>query len=603
MMNIFQQYGIKEVANVCLYSIELDENDNEIYVPVLYLDTLKVSTVEQSSSSVAAKGGLGNPKLITWDYEKEIKITLEDALFTPAQQSMLQGGVLGVKGLKLYLRNFEDRTQPKEPTKEEIEKILDSHYDWIEYNQEQKYSMAYTEWLNSRIIGATLIINNFSDFCIILERDKEEYVGNTSIYCWLVNAIVISNDTKHKVILDDLIIFYREQTQKWYFYNGNGIKQNYKDLYDNDHIKHYGIGYQYGKDTFDWIKENLSKSNVEYEKVAQVSINFWKGEEVAESASVNFLTQILYIDGYKRNECAIALKYSDDLIEEAKINSQPCRFEASIDLEYNTNIALPQNTIYEINHELNDVQYLERIEKCTAKRRFCIDTDINLMHGEYRFLDKYSETELVVFINPNTMQPYSPNSYEYYKENGDRITGNLKIFKKGENYYKWTRTKAKRCETLGKQIIINANNFPGVYRLVGETYMRDRLNGKDYKYQFEVPLCKMSSNNNIVLQAEGEPTTFTMELDVLKNFDDSMMKLTMYETEENCSGSSQVVSKFTRPKFEETNANWSIDIIPDLKLNVEVPETIDLAEIMLRDKFDDIGKYGVNKQDETISGD
>jgi hypothetical protein len=47
-MNIFEQYGIKDVADVTLYSINLDENDNEIYIPVLYLDTLKVSNVEES---------------------------------------------------------------------------------------------------------------------------------------------------------------------------------------------------------------------------------------------------------------------------------------------------------------------------------------------------------------------------------------------------------------------------------------------------------------------------------------------------------------------------------------------------------------------------
>jgi hypothetical protein len=84
-MNIFDQYGIKEIANVCLYAIELDENDNEIYVPVLYLDTLKVSTVEQSASTVYAQGGIGNTKLVGWDYGKDIKVHLEDALFTPAQ--------------------------------------------------------------------------------------------------------------------------------------------------------------------------------------------------------------------------------------------------------------------------------------------------------------------------------------------------------------------------------------------------------------------------------------------------------------------------------------------------------------------------------------
>ena len=28
-MDIFEQYGIKEVADVCLYAIELDENDKK----------------------------------------------------------------------------------------------------------------------------------------------------------------------------------------------------------------------------------------------------------------------------------------------------------------------------------------------------------------------------------------------------------------------------------------------------------------------------------------------------------------------------------------------------------------------------------------------
>lgn len=48
-MNIFNQYGIKEVADVTLYSIELDENDDEVYVPVLYLDTLKISDIQQTA--------------------------------------------------------------------------------------------------------------------------------------------------------------------------------------------------------------------------------------------------------------------------------------------------------------------------------------------------------------------------------------------------------------------------------------------------------------------------------------------------------------------------------------------------------------------------
>ena len=48
---------------VTLYRID----GNKLYTHVLYLDTLKVSTIEESASSTDATGGKGNAKLITWD--------------------------------------------------------------------------------------------------------------------------------------------------------------------------------------------------------------------------------------------------------------------------------------------------------------------------------------------------------------------------------------------------------------------------------------------------------------------------------------------------------------------------------------------------------
>lgn len=57
-VNIFEKYGIKEVANV--YFIALDDDpSNGISIGdiVLYLDTLKVSTIEQTAENVSAQGG------------------------------------------------------------------------------------------------------------------------------------------------------------------------------------------------------------------------------------------------------------------------------------------------------------------------------------------------------------------------------------------------------------------------------------------------------------------------------------------------------------------------------------------------------------------
>lgn len=95
-MNIFDQYGIKEVADVTLYSIhkKKDGSGGVYYVPALYLDTLKVSSVEKTASNTWAQGGLGNSRLINWDYGKEINVTLEDALCTPASLGLCWGGIL-----------------------------------------------------------------------------------------------------------------------------------------------------------------------------------------------------------------------------------------------------------------------------------------------------------------------------------------------------------------------------------------------------------------------------------------------------------------------------------------------------------------------------
>ena len=88
MASILDRYGIKEVADVTFYEIDADGNPGK---PVLFLDTLKVSTIEQTAEQADARGGKGNPKLVTWDYGKEITVTIEDALFSPKSMAIMLG--------------------------------------------------------------------------------------------------------------------------------------------------------------------------------------------------------------------------------------------------------------------------------------------------------------------------------------------------------------------------------------------------------------------------------------------------------------------------------------------------------------------------------
>ena len=89
MASILDRYGIKEVADVTFYKI--DKTTGKASTPVLYLDTLKVSTIEQTAETTDARGGKGNPKLVTWDYGKDITVTLEDALFSAKSLAIMFG--------------------------------------------------------------------------------------------------------------------------------------------------------------------------------------------------------------------------------------------------------------------------------------------------------------------------------------------------------------------------------------------------------------------------------------------------------------------------------------------------------------------------------
>ena len=94
-VNIFDKYGIKEVANVYFEALD-DDIKTGVYKGdiVLYLDSLKVSTIETTAENTAAQGGWGNPKLVQWDYGKEINITLEDALMSLESLRFMMGGAI-----------------------------------------------------------------------------------------------------------------------------------------------------------------------------------------------------------------------------------------------------------------------------------------------------------------------------------------------------------------------------------------------------------------------------------------------------------------------------------------------------------------------------
>ena len=480
-MNIFEQYGIKEVADVCLYAIELDENDDEVYVPVLYLDTLKVSTVEETAEQTSARGGLGNPELIIWDYGKEITVTLEDALYSPSSQGMTWGGKSGAKKFTLY-----------------------GEVGVQNLNEEM------------RIVPCHFIIDSFSNFKII-----------KNVYVWDVCINIVSTDNTVRERIENVPLYYNLEEQKWSFSEEEYVADQVL-LGDID-----GDGVVTVSDSKLLGLYVLSPTHFPLTEKQLIAADIDQDGKI-DSKDMSMLNNI--IGNIIPGGSAPTKKIYYSLTKES------------------FGIAPPQEAIYQIDHALNNVYYLDRIEKCRANQTFVIDTDINTLHGNYRYLEKYAHSELTVFIDPRKMQPYEPNTDSFVRKNGSIKEGNLRVIKQHEIYYKWTRSKAIDNTSLGHQIVVDAIHFPGTYRLVGETYSRSRKTGKDQRFQFEIPLCKMGTENNLTLEAEGDPTTFNMTLKVLRREDGVMMKLTQYSVEN---------AKYDGYISDSTNVIPNAEVLPE----------------------------------------
>lgn len=91
------KFGIRECCDVVFRAKSNMKVGNKIFFknePVIYFDTLKTSTLEGAATTVYAQGGRGNARLMSWDGERTVTFTMEDALISPEGLSILTGAGL-----------------------------------------------------------------------------------------------------------------------------------------------------------------------------------------------------------------------------------------------------------------------------------------------------------------------------------------------------------------------------------------------------------------------------------------------------------------------------------------------------------------------------
>lgn len=146
------------------------------------------------------------------------------------------------------------------------------------------------------------------------------------------------------------------------------------------------------------------------------------------------------------------------------------------------------------------------------------DRAVNKKMSEINFFEdkKINQTQgrLWAYLNPLTMKPY-PDDYWFHQ---------------GESYYVKSLTIAEKDKSIkGKSITVRADEWPGMYMMIGETWIRARDTGDDMRLQIKIPLCKVRSENTLTLQSEGEPTVFNLTLEVAEPRDGELMEITAYE--------------------------------------------------------------------------
>jgi hypothetical protein len=442
-MNLFQKYGIKEVSDVVFYSIN-EIGDEVFYTPVLFLDTLKVSTLEKSAQKVSAQGGKGNKKLITWNYGKEITLNLEDALFSPASMSMIWGGLLESK-LSKY-------------TSAIVKCNMANKYGTLHYSIKVYPSPALTdeEW---EII-----------FEVAEENNLDSGSGN-------------QNATKYKK-------------------NGDIIES--------------------------YVAENRNSLIYKYFK------RKWATE----------------------TEKAMPQSIIDAIIK--KIDSL--------------------DKVGTIETDIHELEVIDRMEKCIVKDRKGLE--ISTKKQKENLLRYYKDdktSSYTIFYDAKTMLPLLQvnDAGKVLGWDGDKDDDNDGILEEtdkfrikiGTVYYKWTRTvKYKESEDdgiLGRTLVIDAETFPDDYKIVGETYIREQKTGKDQRYQFVIHRANVSSDTSITLQADGDPTTFSMQIDVLTPPNDIQMELKQYNVEDDLlEGGTRIVPQRSRYTYTPTN----IDMVESINV-------------------------------------
>lgn len=414
-MNLLDRHGIKEVADVTFYE-NLDGTPGK---PVLYLDTLKISTSEQTAEAAEARGGKGNTALLAWDYGKEVTLNLEDALFSRRSLETIFGGEMKRSANKIVkTKNYTIKNG--------------TTYPFFTYNSETKKWYFNAE--HATDFGLPWIrIADTGEEPVLIEQ-KEIPFTFTQFWSGAITPDIIGG--------------------------GDVISERtfYKDI-----------------DT--GIPSEISLENFEVKFTSKALL----GEQTNELRSAG-------------KTHVIRVAWRGIPTQKPGTNEYYATMAGNYSLSYLQPVAYEGFQIVEAGKTLRGEGYL-------IFGGIQLPLSLNGFSGvllDYANLTPYEDMEI-----------YLPGFYPIQFE----------------------LTENGVAEALYDEIEITANTFPGVYYVTADTYSRNELTGEDEFFQLIIPKVKvLSETNTITMEADGDPTVFSMSLKALQAKNQPLMRLIKYNT-------------------------------------------------------------------------
>lgn len=226
------KFGVRECCDVVLRAKGTQKVGNKIFYkhePVIYFDTLKTTSFEGSATTVYAQGGRGNARLMSWDGERALTWTMEDALISPVGMMILTGAGLIESGEEtpIFVHTTEQIQLPNdyEMATGDAKGDITLSYDPYDPNSEgqqvsasgtQVYKEDYIYVMrldeNGDIATEPFIASRSGDKKIrILDRERVDEANNSWKYHELGDKL--SHTTRHLSAGDVILVdYYRKET-------------------------------------------------------------------------------------------------------------------------------------------------------------------------------------------------------------------------------------------------------------------------------------------------------------------------------------------------------------------------------------------------------